>query len=85
MLCRTSTVAAVLLLVHAAHAAETPAVTLFENVRIFDGRSDQLSANTNVLVRGNVIEKISKDPLPIDGNASTKVMSRRACPASPEA
>ena len=75
MLCRTSTVAAVLLLVHAAHAAETPAVTLFENVRIFDGRSDQLSANTNVLVRGNVIEKISKDPLPIDGNASTKVIA----------
>jgi imidazolonepropionase-like amidohydrolase len=35
----------------------------------------QLSANVNVLVRGNTIEKISKDPIPIDGNPSTKVIA----------
>jgi imidazolonepropionase-like amidohydrolase len=29
----------------------------------------------NVLVRGNTIEKISKDPIPIDGNSSAKVIA----------
>ncbi len=33
---------------------------LFRNVRVFDGRSEQLSAPTSVLVRGNVI--VSIDP-----------------------
>ncbi len=75
MFCRTSTFAAVLCLVHFAHAAEPPALTVFENVRIFDGKSGQLSANMNVLVRGNTIEKISKDPIPIDGDPSAKIIA----------
>jgi imidazolonepropionase-like amidohydrolase len=37
----------------------TAAATLFENVRIFDGKSARLSGPSNVLVRGNVIERIS--------------------------
>ena len=36
--------------------------TLFENVRIFDGTSAALSAPSNVLVRGNIIERISQGP-----------------------
>jgi imidazolonepropionase-like amidohydrolase len=40
-----------------------PAATLFENVRVFDGRSAALSAPSNVLVRGNVIERISTAPI----------------------
>lgn len=32
---------------------------LFENVRIFDGKASALSAASNVLVKGNVIERIS--------------------------
>ena len=75
MLYRTSILGAVLCLAFPAHAAEPPALTLFENVRIFDGKSDTLSASTNVLVRGNTIEKISKDPIPIDGNASAKIIA----------
>ena len=75
MFCRISSLAAVLCLIHAAHAAEPPAVTVFENVRIFDGKGEQLSANMNVLVRGNTIEKISKDPIPIDGNSSAKIIA----------
>src|SRR5688572_13887650 len=76
MLCRTATFAAVLCLARAVHAAEPPApLTVFENVRIFDGKSEQLSANMNVLVRGNTIEKISKDPIPIDGNLSAKIIA----------
>lgn len=36
-----------------------PKGTLFENVRIFDGRSDKLSPPSNVLVVGNLIKSIS--------------------------
>jgi len=39
---------------------------LFQNVRIFDGRSDGLSAPSHVLVRDNRIEKISTAPIPVD-------------------
>ena len=75
MFCRTFAIAAVFCFVQAAHATESPSLTLFENVRIFDGKSEALSASMNVLVRGNTIEKISKDPIPIDGNSSAKVIA----------
>jgi hypothetical protein len=42
------------------------AAVLFQNVRIFDGKRDALSAPSNVLVRGNKIAKISTDPIEID-------------------
>jgi hypothetical protein len=51
MFCRTFALAAVFCLVQAAHATEPPALTLFENVRIFDGKTEALSASMNVLVR----------------------------------
>jgi imidazolonepropionase-like amidohydrolase len=35
--------------------------TLFKNVRVFDGKSDELTGNTSVLVVGNAIEKIGGD------------------------
>jgi imidazolonepropionase-like amidohydrolase len=47
------------------------AVTLFQNVRIFDGKSSTLSGPRNVLVRGNQIERISTDPIPTDRSATT--------------
>jgi len=75
MFCRTSTLAAVFCFVHVAHATEAPALTLFENIRIFDGKSGALSESMNVLVRGNTIEKISKDPIPIDGTSSAKIIA----------
>jgi imidazolonepropionase-like amidohydrolase len=40
---------------------------LFENVRIFDGKSAALSAPSNVLVKGNVIERISTAPISVAG------------------
>jgi imidazolonepropionase-like amidohydrolase len=49
--------------------------TLFENVRIFDGKSDALSVTMNVLVRGNTIEKISEAPIPIGRLTNTKVVA----------
>src|SRR5262244_359714 len=58
-------------------AAQNPAsepVTLFQNVRIFDGKSGTLSAPSHLLVRGNKIEKISTTPLPVDRKADTVII-----------
>jgi imidazolonepropionase-like amidohydrolase len=49
-------------------------VTLFENVRVFDGKSATLSAPSHVLVRGNKIETISASPLPADRRADTRIL-----------
>src|SRR5215831_2767195 len=49
-------------------------VTVFSNVRIFDGKSGKLSAPSNVLVRGNIIEKISDKPIPTDRRADTTLI-----------
>jgi imidazolonepropionase-like amidohydrolase len=57
-----------------APAKPAPHVTLFNNVRIFDGKSATLSAPSNVLVRGNKIEKISTDPIPTDRRADTTLI-----------
>src|SRR5918994_6259614 len=51
------------------------AVTLFENVRIFDGKSATLSPPSNVLVRGNKIEAISTQPIPADPRADTRIIA----------
>ena len=50
--------------------AETssPSVTLFQNVRVFDGKVGELSGPYDVLVRGNKIERISSSPIAIDGS-----------------
>ena len=48
--------------------------TLFQNVRIFDGKSAALSALSNVLVRNNTIERISVNPITIEPNANVHVM-----------
>jgi imidazolonepropionase-like amidohydrolase len=41
--------------------AAQPSVTLFKNVKVFDGKSDKLTASTSVLVVGNKIEKIGSE------------------------
>ena len=80
MLCRTATALSLLCVQHtgafAQHGAVAPpTATLFENVRIFDGRSNTLSASMNVLVRANTIEKISSDPIPVDRSATTTIIA----------
>src|SRR5215469_14527214 len=54
-------------------AAQTQplAATVFQNVRIFDGKGGQLSARSNVLVRGNKIERISSTAIPTEPGANT--------------
>ena len=61
---------------YSARAQNTPppAVTVFSNVRIFDGKNEHLSPPSNVLVRGNTIEKISTDPIPVDRRAGTTLI-----------
>jgi imidazolonepropionase-like amidohydrolase len=51
------------------------AVTLFQNVRIFDGKSAALSAPSNVLVIGNTIARISVNPITVDTNANVRVIA----------
>ena len=41
--------------------AKEPNAILFKDVRVFDGKSDKLTANTSVLVVGNKIDKIGGD------------------------
>jgi imidazolonepropionase-like amidohydrolase len=50
------------------------ASTLFREVRIFDGRSDQLSDATNVLVTGNTIATISPQVDPAAGGEQRMVI-----------
>ena len=49
--------------------------TLFENVRIFDGRSPALSPSSNVLVSGNTIAQISVEPIPDDARLGARVIA----------
>ena len=55
-------------------ASASDGVTLFQNVRIFDGKSAPLSEPANVLIRGNQIEQISRAPIPVDRSATTRII-----------
>ncbi len=57
-----------------AHAQDVR-TTLFNNVRVFDGKGSSLSKPTNVLVRGNLIERISESPIATDRMATTTIVN----------
>ena len=63
-----------------AAAAQTTVAgaTLFQNVRIYDGTGKSLSAPSNVLVRGNRIERISRAPIPVDSVVGAYMQVRGA-------
>jgi imidazolonepropionase-like amidohydrolase len=48
---------------HAQVASQAGGTTLFNNVRIFDGKGSSLSPPSNVLVKANIIERISTAPI----------------------
>lgn len=50
------------------------AITLFNDVRVFDGRGTSLSEPINVVVRGHLIEKISRTPIAIDRSTTTTII-----------
>lgn len=54
------------------YAQDATTNVIFENVRIFNGHSSDLSPLTNVLVRGNTIRSISSVPIAAEEN--TKVV-----------
>lgn len=61
-------------------AQENTTAILFENVAVFDGKSEKLLLNQNVLVRGNTIVALSSTPLVpeagtivIDGRGKTLI------------
>jgi imidazolonepropionase-like amidohydrolase len=56
-------------------ASVSGGTTLFQNVRIFDGRSSVLSAPSNVLVKGGTIERISASPIAVDANANVRIIA----------
>lgn len=62
-----------------ASAQDDPPITLFTNVNVFDGLNEALIKNANVVVKGNLIEKISTEPLTvangtvIDGGGRTMI------------
>lgn len=57
-----------------AQQLERSNLTLFQSVRVFDGVKAELSPPTNVLIKGNKIEKISIDPIPTDRRGDTKII-----------
>jgi imidazolonepropionase-like amidohydrolase len=52
-----------------------PASILFQSVRIFDGKSTVLSAASDVLVRGNTIQRVSASPITIEANGNVQVIA----------
>ena len=58
-----------------AQQAPSAPVTLFQNVRVFDGKSGALSGPTNVLVKGHTVARISADPIAIEPDARTTVIA----------
>jgi imidazolonepropionase-like amidohydrolase len=57
-------------------SGSTPAASvLFQDVRIFDGKSSALSPVSSVLINGNVIKLISATPIAVEGNANVQVVA----------
>jgi len=57
------------------HTTLARGATLFQNVRIFDGKREVLSAPSNVLVTGNTIERISVSPITVEADANVRVIA----------
>jgi imidazolonepropionase-like amidohydrolase len=53
------------------NSSVTASATLFRDVRIFDGKGASLSAPSNVLIKGNIIDRISKEPIAAEPGVTT--------------
>jgi len=54
-----------------AQKEDTPKRVLFENVNVFDGKTDGLTKGVDVLVEGNLVKEIGKD---VNGRANAEVI-----------
>ena len=68
-------IAAVLLILCAPAVAQPETTTLFQNVRVFDGKSGTVSAASNVLIKGNIIASVSTADIAVDPKASPTIIS----------
>ena len=68
-------IAAVLLILCASAVAQPETTTLFQNVRVFDGKSGTVSAASNVLIKGNIIASVSTADIAVDPKASPTIIS----------
>ena len=57
-----------------ATAVPKVAVTLFKNVRIFDGKAEKLTDPGSVMVRGNIIERVSSGSIETPADADATVI-----------
>ena len=68
-------IAAVLLILCASAVAQPETTTLFQNVRVFDGKSGTVSAASNVLTKGNIITSVSTADIAVDPKASPTIIA----------
>ena len=68
-------IAAVLLTFCASAVAQSETTTLFQNVRVFDGKSGTVSAASNVLIKGNIIASVSTADIAVDPKASPTIIA----------
>ncbi|MGZ3340992.1 MAG: amidohydrolase family protein [Reyranella sp.] len=68
-------IAAVLLILCAAASAQPETTTLFQNVRVFDGKSGTVSPASNVLIKGNIIASVSTADIAVDPKASPTIIA----------
>ena len=68
-------IAAVLLTLCASAVAQPETTTLFQNVRVFDGKSGTVSAASNVLIKGNIITSVSTADIAVDPKASPTIIA----------
>ena len=68
-------IAAVLLTLCASAVAQPETTTLFQNVRVFDGKSGTVGAPSNVLIKGNIIAGVSAADIAVDPKASPTIIA----------
>ena len=68
-------IAAVLLTLCASAVAQPETTTLFQNVRVFDGKSGTVSTASNVLIKGNIIASVSTADIAVDPKANPTIIA----------
>ena len=75
LLFRRLFIIAAVLLILCAPAVAQPETTLFQNVRVFDGKSGTVSAASNVLIKGNIIASVSTADIAVDPKANPTIIA----------
>jgi len=72
---RLFVIAAVLLILCASAVAQPETTTLFQNVRVFDGKSGTVGPASNVLIKGNIIASVSTADIAVDPKANPTIIA----------